>query len=399
MRRKLLVSLFVAVLFVVCLGVVAQAGETTGVTDKEILIGSLGPMTGPASNLGPMVDLAAKLAIKQANDAGGVHGRTIKYIMGDTVCGSSQGLAVVKKMISSDGVFAFHGLVCSHVGMAIRPTLIKEEVPIIITIAQGPKIVTPISKYIYRTIPPTNITGALMGKFMKVYFKDKTFTKVAIIHTQEEYGESGKEGLVDQLKKYGVEPLAIEKHKIGDTDYSAQLLKIKGLNPEVLFIQSYVKDMAIILKQAHELGLDCIMIGYMGADFSIIPALAGKEALNKFYGPTTLLDAIRGPKIKSFIDMYEAAYPEYMKNPNNPASGDVGSYVTMNVLIEALKRAGKDLTRSKYIAARESIDNYVTPWLPPISFSPTKHEGIIEETFLRYVDGKAEAIDLKVQMD
>ncbi len=398
MRRSILLTLLAAALFFACMIAISQAGEKTGVTDKEILIGGLGPMTGPASNLGPQVELAGKLAAKQISDAGGIHGRKIKYIMADTVCGSSQGLAATKKLIFSDKVFALHGLVCSHVGMAIRPTLEKEEVPIIITIAQGDKLLVPHSKYLFRVIPPTNITGNLMGIFMNKYFPKK-FTRVALLHTQEEYGSTGRDGLVSRLSKYGIKPLAIETHKIGDTDYSSQLLKIKGLNPEVLFILSYVKDMALIVKQAHGLGLDCVKIGYLGGNFPLIPELAGKEALRDFYASTVTLDVIKGDKIKSFVDMYKKEYPEYMKNPYNPSDTDITSYVAFQLIAEALKRAGKDLTRTKYIEAMESIKDFKTPWLLPISFSATQREGITQERYIRYVEGEPKIIEMDIKMD
>jgi branched-chain amino acid transport system substrate-binding protein len=377
---------------------ISQAGEKTGITDKEILIGGIGPVTGPASNLGAAVQYAGFLATKQINEAGGIHGRKIKYIMADDVCASSQGLGAAKKLVYSDKVFAIHGLTCTHVGLAIRPILEKEGVPIVITVAQGDKLLIPHSKYLFRVLPPTNITGNLMGIFMNKYFSNK-YTKVAILLTQEEYGTSGRDGLVSRLSKYGIKPLAIETHKIGDTDYSSQILKIKAVDPEVFFILSYVKDMGVIIKQSHELGLNCVKIGYLGSDFPLIAEMGGPEAVKDFYGPTSVLDAIHSDTIKSFVDMYKKEYPDYMKNPFNPTSSDIGSYVAMQVMAEALKRAGRDLTRTKYIAALESMKGFKTPWYPPITFSATDHEGCKEEVFLRYVNGEAKKIDMEIKME
>lgn len=389
MKRNIFLSLLVAVVFsLICTVTLSQAGERTGVTDKDILIGGLGPMTGPASNLGPQIENGGKLAAKQINESGGIHGRKIKYLMGDTGCESSMGVALVKKMIFNDEVFAFHGLCCSQVGMAIRQMLEEEGVPILMTTAQSPRIMEPHSKYIFRALTPTDITGRLMGVFMRNYFKQK-YTKVAILHTMEEGGATGKNALLMQLKEYGIEPLTIEVHKMGDTDYSGQLLKIKAVKPEVLFISSFVKDMALIAKQAHELGLECIKIGYNGSDFPIMPTLAGKEALENFYGPTTISDVITGEKLKPFVEMYKKEYPAYMKNPNNPSCADVGSYAGFQVMAEALKRAGRDLTRTKFIQALESIKSFEWPGYLPLRFSATQHEGMLELLFVRYVGGKA----------
>ena len=387
MKRSIFLSMLVAVVFsLTCTITISQAGERTGVTDKEILIGGIAPLTGFASILGPQVENAGKLAAKQINQAGGIHGRKIKYIVGDTGCGSSMGLAAVKKLIYSDKVFALHGLCCSHAGMAIRPMLEKEGVPILITIAQGDRILKPLSKYIFRILPPTDVTGQLMGRFMREYFYEK-YTRVAILHTVEEYGSSGRKGVVKQLKKYGIEPLAIESHKIGDTDYSGQILKIKALNPQVLFLFSYDKDMATIAKQAYELGLDCIKIACLGSENRNVRVLAGKEALENFYGGLTNVDVIRSEKLKSFNAMYEKEYPSYVKNPNNPSGNDSVSYMGFQIIVEALKRAGRDLTRTKYIKAMESIKDFKSPWVLPITFSATQHEGALEELYFRYVGG------------
>ena len=398
MKRNRVLMLLTAAVFVTAGGSIAQAGEQDGVTDNEILIGGMASITGPASNLGQQIDIAGKLGSKQVNDAGGIHGRKIKYIVGDDACGSSQGLAVVKKLVHNDKVFALHGLACSHVGMAIRPTLEKEGVPIIITIAQGDKILIPHSKVLFRTLPPTNVTGTLTAKFMREYFPQK-YTKIALIHTQEEYGSTGRDGLIKQLEKYNLKLMAVETHKIGDTDYSSQILKIKALNPEVLFTFSYTKDMALILKQSHELGLDCIKIGYIGTNYTLVPTFAGMQALRKFYGPTPVLDTMGSERLKSFSDMYRKEFPDYMKNPLNPSDTDITTYVGFQVMVEALKRAGRDLTRTKYIQALESIKDFKSPWMPPISFSATQHEGILQERFVRYDTGEAKIIEKEIKMD
>ena len=388
MKAKIFLIGLVAVVFsFMGTTTVLQADERTGITDKEILIGGLAPLTGPASNLGPMIENAGKLAAKQINEAGGIHGRKIKYIMGDTGCDASTGLAAVKKMIYSDEVFAFHGLACTHVGMAIRPMLEKEKVPIVITIAQGYKLLKPHSKYIFRTIVPTDVTGQIQAVFFKNYLKQK-YTKVAIIHSMEEGMASTKDALVTKLKEYGIEPLAVEVYKLGDTNFTGQLLKIKEVKPEVLFIEGYMKDMAIIAKQAHELGLNCIKIVHNGLNSPMMLALAGKEALENCYGPAPIIDVIEGEKLKSFVEMYKKEYPDYMKNPNNPSDMDVAPYVGFQVMAEGLRRAGKDLTRTKFIEALESIKSFESPWYCPISFSATKHEGMNSAKYFRCTGGK-----------
>ena len=385
MKKIVLLMVFAVVTFsILCVVTTSQADEKMGVTDNEVLIGGIGPITGPASFLGIPIDLAGNLFFKQVNEAGGIHGRKIKFVMGDDACGASQGLAIFKKLVSSDKVFAMAGVACSHVGEAIKPLVNKEEIPLIISVALSPKLLIPHSKYIFRLGPPSDFTGAIMAKFMREYFPDK-FTKVAIIHTQEEYGTTGRDGILSELKKYGIQPLAVETHKIGDTDYSGQLLKIKPLNPEVLFLFNYQRDMALITKQAYELGINCVKIGCF-TDIGMLADMVGKEALKNLYPSTMCVDTIKGPRLKSFVDMYKKELPDYMKNPNNPNTADVTAYVGFMTMAEGLKRAGRDLTRTKFIDALDSIDDMKTPWISQVTFSKTNHEGLRGQRFYRFVD-------------
>jgi branched-chain amino acid transport system substrate-binding protein len=64
-----------------------------------------------------------------------------------------------------------------------------------------------------------------------------------------------------------------------------------------------------------------------------------------------------------------------------------------------LKRAGRDLTRTKYIQALESIKDFKTPWMPPVSFSETQHEGILQERFVKYDTGEAKIIEMEIKME
>ena len=98
------------------------------------------------------------------------------------------------------------------------------------------------------------------------------------------------------------------------------------------------------------------------------------------------VDTIKGPRLKSFVDMYKKELPDYMKNPNNPNTADVTAYVGFMTMAEGLKRAGRDLTRTKFIDALDSIDDMKTPWISQVTFSKTNHEGLRGQRFYRFVD-------------
>jgi ABC-type branched-subunit amino acid transport system substrate-binding protein len=210
--------------------------------------------------------------------------------------------------------------------------------------------------------------------------------KSAIIYAKGDFGKSSADSVTEELNRSGIAPLAVETHTIGDSDYSGQILKFKKLGVKVLFLMTYTSDAAKILKQSHELGLECVMFGHIGADFGIFPAVAGKEGLKNYYGATCLEDVITGDKLKGFREMYLKEYPKYMENPNNPSMSDVSCYAGMFIIAEALKKAGRDLTRTKFIKALESLNNFKPPYHPTISFSSTQHEGLLTLHYVKYKD-------------
>ncbi len=98
----------------------AMAQDTTGVTDTTIKIGVPGPLTGPNASFGAAIR-GIEAYYKWVNENGGVHGRTIEVILGDTACDEAKGIGVAKRLISQEEVFLINGGVCSGVALAMRP--------------------------------------------------------------------------------------------------------------------------------------------------------------------------------------------------------------------------------------------------------------------------------------
>jgi branched-chain amino acid transport system substrate-binding protein len=404
-RKKYLVIWLAPLLLVLFMGAASASekkGDTTGVTDKTIKIGSFFVLTGPASPYGIGGRNTMELVFNEINAKGGINGRKLEWIVEDDACSPSKAVAAVKKLITRDKVFALYGGNCSNSTVNVIPLVKESKVPLYVPFAISERITKPFSKYVFRTNVASTMEGPLMVDFAMDNFQPK---RMAILYQSEEAGITSMKGVRPRLvEKYKMSRAAegakdpiliVEAHKFADTDMSSQLMRIKKFNPDVIFLHTFLMPASIILRQANELGINAKFVCSIPASNQIMDQLAGKEAVwGKYYAVTPLIDIMDGPKFKSFRERYKKAYPTHSKRPGIPGIHDGQGYGSVTCFVEGLRRAGSNLTRESFIAGLESMKDFAGGGYPPVSFSPTDHDGlqgIYFHTFTK--DGQRKFID------
>jgi branched-chain amino acid transport system substrate-binding protein len=211
--------------------------------------------------------------------------------------------------------------------------------------------------------------------------------KIAIIHDTSEYGKGGKDGIVERLNEFGLKPIAIEAMNLGDTDMTTQILKLREAKPEVVHVYSYAKEAAILARQAKELGLNAQLI-LSGA--TTVPAFLetagdGATGVLNFYHHPYLADSPH-PLV---VDLTNKLKASYRLPPGRPNYTDFTGYGFGMIVVEALQRAGKNVTWEKFISAMETIKNFNGGgYLLPTTFSSTDHNGQKSGRFLVVLPGK-----------
>jgi branched-chain amino acid transport system substrate-binding protein len=187
----------------------------------------------------------------------------------------------------------------------------------------------------------------------------------------------------------GLQLVAAEVHNFGDTDFTPQLLKIQAANPDAILITSYLKEIAIILRQSYELGLKAPRLATASVT-TTIEKIVPKEALDNLIAVTPLKDVEDGPTFAGFRQALKDAAPDLAAQPGMPDYLVIMGYYNVSIFAEGLKRAGRDLTREKFITALESINNFDTGALAgKVSFSRTDHDGLRSLGYYRYTLDKA----------
>jgi len=390
--RRLSTPLAFVLAATLALATVPAAAEV-GVTDTSVKVGMFFVLTGPASPYGLGTRNSAQLVIDEVNAAGGIHGRKIEYIIEDDGCSGAKAVAAAKKLISLDQVFALYGGNCSSSTVNVVPVAVEAKIPLYVPMAVSKNVAEPVRKQVFRSNVNSVMEGSLMADFAVERYKAK---RVAVLYSNEEYGIEASAPIPGRLEsKHKMKPVIVVGHKRGDTDFSAQVLKVKEANPDVVLMTTYLRDASIFLRQAKELGLNARFVGSIAASNQIMDQLAGKEAVwGRYAAITPIIDDPDGPKVAQFKKRYEAMFPEHAKRPGIPGIYDLQGYASIQIFLEGLRRAGRDLTRDKLIAALESIKDFPTGAYAPVSFSPTGHDGVQGAFFYEFQpDGTRVFID------
>ena len=368
-RRNLVAGLAVAAMLAS-----APAVAETGVTPTTIKIGSYGPLTGPAAFLGLGSRAGVELAVQEVNDAGGINGRKLELIFEDDANSPAKALAAVKKLIEQDEVFLVFGLSGSNATVGTLDYVKRLKVPNYFAVASAPQVTRPFNRYLFRGAGnESERYGEVYSEFFAEHLKIK---RLSILSGSDENAKNEADNTTRFLeKRYGIKPLMRAEFKIGDRDFTPQLLQAKASDPELLMVAGQTPETSIIIRQARELGMkQPIYVGAAAVDPALI-VNAGQNAEGVMGPwPLPLFPDSDEPDMVKFREAWSKLNPNAPKG--RPNLFDLYAYGDLYVLAEAMRRAGPDLTREKFVDALENLNGYrVSSVATPRSYTNYHHIG------------------------
>ncbi len=325
---------FVILVLAMTLPVLTSCGGGGGA--QVIKIGLDIPMTGDIAYVGTQSKRAAEMRVAEVNDAGGldVGGKkyTIELIIEDNESKAESATAAATKLITQDGVLAIVGPQSSKQAVPTGEVCNENETPMISPWSTNPN--TTLNRpWVFRACFLDPFQGPVIANFVTNEFG---FTKAAVLYdVASDYPKGLAENFRDAWEKlHGAgSVVAFESFTTGDTDFSAQLTKIKGTDAEVLFTPQYYNEVPLIVKQAHELGLTQVIVGSDSWGDPKTLELCGDACEGLFFSTHYAAEGATGAT-KEFIDAYEAKYGE--------TPGDVAALTwdAMGILLQAIQNTG-----------------------------------------------------------
>jgi branched-chain amino acid transport system substrate-binding protein len=339
-----------------------------------VKIAVTGPFSGGSAPMGVSMRDGAKLAIAEINGAGGIQvgakKMKIEVIERDDEGKNERGALVAQELASMDGLSGVIGTVNTGVVLAGDKHLQEKGITKIITPAAGSASMTQWSKAgvkdlsIFRFSADDGIQSAMVvGEAT-----NRKLNKVAIFYDSTNYGVSGRDDLLDQIKKQGnkLDVVATEKFNIGDKDMTAQLLRAKISGAQAILIWGIGPEMAAVSNGMAKLRMNIPMIGGWTLSMSNYIDNAGKNGDGAMMPQTFIEDPITA-KAKRFIDSYHKTYGvDRIPSPMSAAQG----YDAVYIFAAAVKQA-KSTDTHKIKAALEDlrapVQGVIATWKHPFS--------------------------------
>lgn len=353
-KKLLMLSASVLVLFFMAAGTTLAA--------DPIKIGAFFDLSGPAASIGTPTKLVAEMVVNKINSEGGINGQKLELVSGDTEGDPTKTVAVAKKLINVDKIVALVGPTRTDEGMAVKKILEEAQIPTVMTVGGDPVIMEGkvgdmdmgTARWIFKSPQRSSVAvEKVLG-----YLKDKGLTKVALITSSDGFGRDGKRWIEKLAGNFGVQIVANESFECKDTDMTAQLTKIKAVDPQAIVCWTICPAGAIVAKNRRQLGITTPLFQCHGLPDPIYIKLATPEAAEGNLMPSTKLMAWEqlpdtDPQkkvISQFVNLYNNVYKYNEKYPINTHSGY--AWDAIYIIAEAMKKVGTDKAK-----LREAIEN------------------------------------------
>ena len=374
-------KLIAAALVTAMIGPAMAADSVRGVTDNEILIGTYTDLSGVTAMWGVNNSNAWRMVFDDVNAAGGINGRKIKYIVEDNQYQIPRSVQAANKLINRDGVFIMVANGGTPMNNATMPDQLAKGVPNVFPLTSARSMYEPLH-HLKFGLASSYYDQIRAG--VKLFVEQRGKKTICAMSEDTDFGRDVMDGARDQLKAMNVKLAAETLHKPTDTDFSASVARLRDANCDLIVVGGIVRDTVQIISAVRKTGWNVDMLGQAASYDEAVATVPG-GATEGFYSMTPVLFVAASdssPAVTKFAEEYKK---EFGKEPNFAAQ--IG-YTGAQLVVQALKNAGKDLTADSFVSGMESIKDWHDIFgSPAMSFSSTKHQGSNESFLCVVKDG------------
>lgn len=361
-------------------------GSATAADAAPYKVGAVFPLTGYLSWLGEYYRKGADLEVQMINAAGGVNGHKLELVTYDDTSSPEQASRLADRLIAKDGVVALIGTGSAPISGAVASVANKNKVPAVI--CSGYEVDAAKDPYVFNSVHRTDYAVAIGFS----YFQKKGIKRVALLMPQGPLGELGSKVARKEAPAAGIEIVGEERFDTKTPDVTAQLAKLRAVNPQAIFSFATGEPAALVARNLDQLKLKIpLLVSHGNATPGFLKLVSGQQTellvpSGKIMRPEAL--APNDPT-KPVIATFNAKHEEKYREPANYFSGMTADAVAL--VAEGLRKTGK-ADPPKLRDALEQIKGL--PRLDGVfNMSPTDHYGTKADdmVLLTVHDGKFEA--------
>lgn len=361
----------------------APSGSSGGGSgDAEVIkIGANLELSGGVASYGQSIAEGVDLAVEEINASGGIDGKKLEVVKVDNKSEAAEATNAAIKLTSQDKVTAIIGAATSGNTVAQAQIANQENTILLTPSGTSPNVTVGedgLNEYVFRMCFIDPFQGTVAANFAA---NELGVRKAAIFaDSASDYAKGLAASFKETFEAAGGTIVAEEAYVAKDTDFRSTLTRIKGQNPEFVFIPGYYEEVGLIIKQAREMGLNVPFMGADGWDSPKLIELAGAENLNNTFITNHYSSEDPDEKIQNFVTKFKEKY-----NGKSPDAFNALGYDSVYLLADAIKRAGStDPVAIKDALAATKDLSLVTG----IVTIDENHNPVKSATVLEYVDGK-----------
>jgi len=357
-------------------------------------IGLVSPLSGANARYGAFANKGANLAAKEINASGGLLGKKLEFVSGDSQCVPAEGVSATKRMITFDKLPIIIGDICSSVTLAMQPLAEEASVLLVNAASSNPTITYKAGvggyKWTYRNYPTDEGRAAIV---LEHAVKNRNLKNFVVLSVDSDYGR----GAINFTKKYlprypDAKILSEDYYKESETDFRPVLSKAKNSGAQAIIMYGQADTTPIVARQMLEMGLAGKIVLVGNGEFNTAKTIAAAPTvMNGSIEAAAWLPEWTSPRSQKFVADYKAAYNGEM--PNNHA---YTHWETTHLVAAAVKAANSlknedirnALSKIKFDSAMGSVtfDDHNQAVLPMVLLEVADGKPVIKSAIAVKVD-------------
>ena len=346
-----------------------ETDRDPGISDNKIVIGTAVPSQGTLADMGQAVKAVTSAFFEELNSQGGIYGRRFELKFVETADKPSATRANIERLLKDEQIFAMTGALIAGSEKEIISLMAQQEVPLIGPLTLYPQIGFPLNRQIFYLLCGIDGQARTLIEFA---VKQPEFKNpgIVVVYPQNEINASVLEAIEDQSKKEGLSPPQAYPYVAGRFDAAETIKELDHASRGVVFFLGNSDEALSFMREAAKLGW-----------FPSIFLPSASDGTGMFIAPIgfngkVFLSFPTSPADQSAEGIAEfRALAEKYNLPSHHLAAQMLAYSAAKILVEALKSAGKDLSREKLIRALEGLYEYQTGLTPAITYGPNRRIG------------------------
>ena len=342
----------------------SQAALAQGVTNDRVLLGQAAVFSGPAAQLGIQMRNGIKAYFDHVNEKGGVHGRRLELVSEDDFYEASRAPAASKKLIEEHRVFALLGYVGTPTGVVHLPVVTQAKVPLVGMFTGAEALRVPFNRYVFHVRASYyDETEAIVEQVASTGGRN-----IAVFYQDDAYGQAGLKGVEIAMAKRKMKIAALGTVERNTIKVENAVKSIHAAKPDAVVMISAYTSCAEFIRQMKRAGSAATFY-----NVSFVGSKALADALGKDGTGVAISQVVpfpwgtAVPVVKEYQQLAKkAGFTDY----NFSA---IEGFLVAKVMVEGLRRTGRDLTREKFIDTMEKLDVDLGGFY--VTYSPKSHTG------------------------